>query len=702
MTELIDLCSKLFDEETNKVENIKLEYSYTYKILIIFTNNYLYVIDNSKNIPNQIAKIKINFQIKYTSIHPKTQNQLLIITNNDIIYLIPDLKSFSKLDQIKQLNIKLKNIISIKFSYFDNYFGILFDGNKFNLYYINSESKEEIMLSEELDTNYIDFNFCPQFSLGFDMFMIFFMTKIGELKMYGPFFPEQFDIKKEFFFNMNNFLIYKLNTMQNNNSDYQKYVISLAIIDDLKKSITNELKDDYQIKISEKIKKVNATFKKREININNNFISNSNSDIFNINYKQIYILEKRPLTILRISDNNNMDIIMISDEIFPELANTGNIIFDNNIKINNYLIEFIQLNKEKKVYKDFIKIIQYENEKIFIKTNDSLYLIKIPYLNELKKAVEDNIMFIPNKMKKTSITKILKWDNNRNKVININDILIIPELSKLYVFSLFKEKIIVNEYGNETFKEIKKIIVKDYNYKDVYTVANIVKFKDILKKEKKENIGIDINIKLNENNSTKNEIKNIKININENLLEDKNNNNFQFEQKLNKDMKDLYKIYNNLLGNNEQIYITKINIMKNIYNNLSNSKIQENINETNKRIIGLKALKEKIIKNNELITKKMDSIKEKINKYELTDPETENYLKMLKKYQKELRDKLNELERRINFCDAYIGENYAYKDLFPKNDLDFNLIEKENQKNYMKFEEEINNKSKELYIKIQK
>ena len=702
MTDLIDLCSKLFDEEINKVENIKLEYSYTYKILIIFTNNYLYVIDNSKNIPNQIAKIKINFQIKYTSIHPKSQNQLLIITNNDIIYLIPDLKSFSKLDQIKQLNIKLKNIISIKFSYFDNYFGILFDANKFNLYYINSESKEEIMLSEELDTNYIDFNFCPQFSLGFDMFMIFFMTKIGELKMYGPFFPEQFDIKKEFFFNMNNFLIYKLNTMQNNNSDYQKYVISLAIIDDLKKSITNELKDDYQIKISEKIKKVNATFKKREIYINNNFISNTNSDIFNTNYKQIYILEKRPLTILRISDNNNMDIIMISDEIFPELANTGNIIFDNNIKINNYLIEFIQLNKEKKVYKDFIKIIQYENEKLFIKSNDSLYLIKIPYLNELKKAVEDNIMFIPNKMKKTSISKLLKWDNNRNKVININDILIIPELSKLYIFSLFKEKIIVNEYGNETFKERKKIIVKDYNYKDVYTVSNIVKFKDILKKEKKENIGIDINIKLNENNSTKNEIKNIKININENLLEDKNNNNFQFEQKLNKDMKDLYKIYNNLLGNNEQIYITKINIMKNIYNKLSNSKIQENINETNKRIIGLKALKEKIIKNNELITKKMDSIKEKINKYELTDPETENYLKMLKKYQKELRDKLNELERRINFCKAYIGENYAYKDLFPKNDLDFNLLEKENQKNYMKFEEEINNKSKELYIKIQK
>ena len=686
MSDLIDLCSKIFIEETKKVDNIKLEYSYTQKILIVFTNNYLYVIDNSKNIPNQIAKMKINFQIKYTTIHPKNQNQLLIITNNEKIYLIKDLKSFNKLDQLKELNINAKNIISIKFSYFDNYFGILFDMNKFSLYYINSQSQVQLMKTEELDTNYIDFNFCPQFSLGFDMFMIFFMTNNGELNMYGPFFPEQFMIKKEFFFNMNNFLIYKLNTMQNNDSDYQKYAISLAIIDDLKKSIINELKDDYEIKISEKIKIVNATFKKKEILINNNFITNTNKDISNVNYKQIYILEKRPLTILRISENNNIDIIMISDEIFLELANTGNITSRNNITINNYLIEYIQLNQEKKISKDLIKIIQYENEQLFLKTNDNLYLIRFPYLNELKKAVEDNIMFIPNKMKKTSITKLLKWDNNKNKVIKINDILIIPDLYKLYIFSIIKDK----------------MIVKDYDYNNIINETKIAKFKDIFKEEKKENYIDDIlNIKLNENNSIKNEMKNIKININEKLLEDKNNNNFQFEQKLNNDMKNLYKIYNNLLEKNEQINLTKINIMKNVYNNLSKSKIKENIDETIKKIIGLNTLKERILKNNEIISKKIDSIKEKINKYELTDEETENYLKILEKYQKELSNKLNDIERKINFYDEYIGKTYAFKDLFPKNDLAFNLLEKENQKNYMKLEEEINNKSKELYINKQ-
>ena len=31
MSDLIDLCSKIFIEETKKVDNIKLEYSYTQK-----------------------------------------------------------------------------------------------------------------------------------------------------------------------------------------------------------------------------------------------------------------------------------------------------------------------------------------------------------------------------------------------------------------------------------------------------------------------------------------------------------------------------------------------------------------------------------------------------------------------------------------------------------------------------------------------
>ena len=599
------------------------------------------------------------------------------------------------MEEILKVNIKTKNIISIKFSYFSNFFGVLHDKNKFKLFYIK-QNKEEIILSEELDTNYIDFNFCPQFSSGFDMFMIFFMLKNGELNMYGPFFSSEFSIKKEYFFNMNNFLLYKLNTMKNNEFDYQKYAISLAIINDLHNSLINESKDYYTIKISEKVQKVNITFKKRNIFINNNFLTN-NSNIMDINYKQIYILEKRPLTILRISENNNIDLIILSDEIFPELANVGNIVSNNELKINNYLIEFIQLYRDKKnEKKELLKIIQNENEQLFIQTDDSLFLVQIPYLNELKKAVDDNMMFLPNKIKKTSINKLFKYPNNRipisnkYKIIEIKDILILPELKEFELFAILKEK------NNE--KEIKRIIVKSSSYGDVNIINNSTSFNDIFRQKKKINIDNDeFKVKLNEIDSIRNDIINHKIIFEEKLLENKKGGH-NFEQKLNEDMKNLYKIYNNLLKEKEELFLKKINIMKNIYNNLSNSKIKEDIDETNKKIISLKTLKEKISKNNEIISQKIININEKINNYELTDEETENYLKILSKSQKEMRDRLSDIERKIKFCEESIKKNYLFNDLFPKNDLDFNLIEKENQTKYMKMEEEINTKSKELYI----
>ena len=702
MAELIDLCNKIFTEEINKIESIKLEYSHKLKILYVFTNNFIYIIDNSKNNPNLILKSKINFEIKSISIHPKSQNQLLIITKKEKILLIPDLKSFSNMSQIREINLKAKNIISAKFSYFDNYLGILYDNNKFNLYFIKSDS-EEILLSEELDTNYIDFHFCPQFSLGFDMFMLIFMTQKGDLNMYGPFFPQEFRVKKEYFFNMNNYLLYKLNLVKNNEFEYQKLAISLAIIDDLKNSIVEETNDDYLILISEKIQRLNATFKKREIFINNNFLTNDNTNLLKLDYKQIYILENRPLTVLRISENNSIDIIILSDEILPELASIGNIIDKNDMNINNYLIEFIQLNKEKNVQNDLLIFLQYENNKLFIKTNDSLYFVQIPYLNDFKKAVEDNIMFIPNKMKKTSINKLLAWNNNKNKVIKINDILIMPELHKFYIFAIFKEKIIEKkQYPIENIKETKKIVIKDMNFKDPLINSDKMKFKDIYKNEQKDNFGMGLyDVKLSENDTIKNKIKNHKININEELLEDKEKKD-KFESELNEDMGKMFKIYDNLLENNDKNFFNKIAIMKNIYNNLSNSKIKENIDETNKKILGLKTLKEKILKNNELITKKIDIINEKINKYELTDEATEQYLKILKKYQKDLDDRLRNIETTIKKCDENIAKNYLFMDLFPKNDLGFDLIEKDNQQKYIKIEEEINAKSKELCIKIQK
>ena len=121
-------------------------------------------------------------------------------------------------------------------------------------------------------------------------------------------------------------------------------------------------------------------------------------------------------------------------------------------------------------------------------------------------------------------------------------------------------------------------------------------------------------------------------------------------------MKTLYQIYRNLLEKNDEIILTKINIMKYIYTQLSKSNIKNNIDDTISRINKLKITKEKILKNNEIIESKIKIINDKIKQYELKDEETDNYLNILKKYQKK----------------------------------------------YLKFEEEINNSSKELFLKIQK
>ena len=193
-------------------------------------------------------------------------------------------------------------------------------------------------------------------------------------------------------------------------------------------------------------------------------------------------------------------------------------------------------------------------------------------------------------------------------------------------------------------------------------------FNDIFKPKK--NINIENNeflTKLKEIDTVKNEIKNYKFNVDEKLLENKKESH-NFEQNLNDDVKNFYKIYNSLIKDKEELFLNRINYMKNIYKNLSNSKIKEDIDETNKKIISLKTLKEKISQNNEIISQKIKSVNEKINKYELTDEETENYLKILFKYQKEMGDKLID-------------------------------IEKGNQKKYMKMEKNINARSEELYIK---
>ena len=715
-----ELINLLNDKE--KIEKVKIEYSSRLKVLVVFSDKKLYVIDNITEKPKIRLELKIEFKIIKVILHPRNENQLLIFEENKIS-IIKNLKDFSKQEEIKTLKIPNKNIISIKFSFFNDCFGVLYKDKIFDYYLIKENGEFEIICEiNNFENDYIDFNFCPLFSKGFEIFMIFFMTKNGEINMYGPFFPNELYLPKEFIFNMENYLIYKIGTMENskNSPENTIYCLSLNVIDDLKKSIQKnpDINNDY-IKISEKMKIFNKTFRKREIKIHNNFLVNNASKILDKSYKQIHILNKRPLTILRISDKNDIDLIILGEEIMPlELVQIGNFTSEpeNNINsINNFFIEFIKLDNNGQEYKDNskkllhnneekgkekIKIKQYNNEEIFIKTNDSLFFVKLPYLNNLKTVSEEKLIDIPNKMNKTTIIKIFKWNNEKKnqktKSININDILILPEFRRLFIFAILEENIKGEAHGSRrNVKIVRTLKIKEKNYIKEVEKADFSKFENILfEKTEFDSKTIEIKNKLNENDFINcSDLLNENILINEDILKDKK---IDFEKVFNKHMDTIYNYYKNLIQNYEEIFNKKINIMKDIYNDLENSDIKKVIDETIEKINKLKKKKEEIEEKKEKIEKKIETVKDKISKYELEDEEIKNYLNILEKYQKKIDEKLDGIEKKIEYFEKGVDKIFSFTKLFPNFDLNFNLITNENQKKYLKFERNVMSNSNSM------
>ena len=690
------------------IQDIKLEYSAKNNILSLFSEKKLYVIESLNQDPKIRAEIDRSFNLKKTILHPNNENQLILIEQQGIT-IIKDLKKISNVGGIIKLNIpNINDIISIKFSYFDNAFGVLYKDKSF-IYFLLKENNvlEEICNIKDLDKDYIDFSFCPLFSKGFEIFMIFFMTSDGGLDMYGPFFPTEFNIPKEFIFNMENYLIYKLGTMSKNKENNQEntiYCLSLNVIDDLKRTIKEEKSDRYNdfIKISDKMKIFNTTFRRREIKIHNNFLVNNNSEILNKNYKQIHILNKRPLTILRISDKNDIDMIMLAEEIMPlELAQSGN--FTNNMenKINNFFIEFIRLNDKNEIYEDPIKIMQHDNKELYIKTKNSFFLVKIPYLDSLKKIAEENLKDLPNKINKITVVKLFKWNNEKNdnrnnqkpKSIKVCDILNIPDLKRMFVFGILKEK--ANLAINYSLK------IKEKEYKKESEQLDLSQFNNILNlKNKCDSQITDLKDKLNKSEFINSEnIKKTLLEVDEDIIE----NNNDFEKQFNNELKFIYETYKNLVINTDEIFKQKISIMKSIYNNISESEIKKAVDETNKKIEKLKKIKIDIEEKNKIIDKKVETVKEKVNKYELKDNQINNYLDILEKYQKETGHKLNEVNTKIEYLENNIIKILSYTNLFPNNfDLEFNLIEKDNQNKYLDFEQKVMSNSKTMSQALQK
>ena len=100
---------ELLNNQKN-IKDVKLEYSLKSKILLEFSEKKIYIIHDFIEDPKIINAFEISLKIKYNILHPKNENQLLII-GEEAIFIIKDLKNFSQKEDIKKLNISNKNII---------------------------------------------------------------------------------------------------------------------------------------------------------------------------------------------------------------------------------------------------------------------------------------------------------------------------------------------------------------------------------------------------------------------------------------------------------------------------------------------------------------------------------------------------------------------------------------------------------------
>ena len=262
-------------------------------------------------------------------LNPFNENELCILTEKE--YYIFDLQGIS--NQNIKFSSSIKNCKKIKFSWFPNHIGILFD-NSFN--YINIETKTEVFNKIIVKNNFVDFEFCPLMLKGFEIFMIFFLCENGEIIIFGPVFPKEFKMQKTDVFSIENNLLLKLKT---DNS----LSLSYKIFSELRNCLNLEKSDEdnFYFIINSILDAFNSNNNYRNLLIQQNFIDEKGQNL-DRKYKQIYILKNKPLTVLRFRNDNKIEIIIIVDDIF--YSNTKmNFNLIENKSVNNFLIERIDL-----------------------------------------------------------------------------------------------------------------------------------------------------------------------------------------------------------------------------------------------------------------------------------------------------------------------------------------------------------------------
>jgi hypothetical protein len=391
-------------------------------------------------------KSEFNFEIKEIILHPINQNQLCMF-GEEYLAFISDLKNFTKnergdkFEKIQDSNATPINIIhtsllekdftsknpdhkftKFKFSEFDNYFGVVLKDNTFRFYNMNSSITQNFISFNSHPSNHIvDFAFSPLSDFGWQNFSVFFLDKSGGISYVCPIFPEIFEIKETFLTQMNKFHK-NLRIVEESNEN----MMNENILYHLENSIVNYEDDG----VDAKSFKMGKIHKQKNLNLKNSKVTikideylknfNKKSNLVNlitidkrrsvdllvlsegekISYNQLFIVSSYPLTFLRVSESNLIDIIICHEEITPNRKNLderhmknffSDSLFEENSRdkeIGCFLVETIQFKLFEKRTHTGLKIIRgdiEENTNIHCYVNilSNLYKIEFTYLNRI-------------------------------------------------------------------------------------------------------------------------------------------------------------------------------------------------------------------------------------------------------------------------------------------------------------------------------
>ena len=616
--------------------------------------------ENNVKIKKLIFQNSLNFNIKRIILHQKNQNQILFLNdNNNIIGIISNISDLlnenTNIISIPTINFNNGKILNLKFSFFDNYFGVLLENNKFLLYNVESQ----IILfqySYFKNNNIIDFNFFSH-SLKYsslEYFSVIFMNIKGQFEILSPLIPPYFNIEENKF--------KEIQKLKKGNDKISNIILEL----ENSININNNNQKLIQINCKNLFNNIIINLSTQQLKILN-LISNYKSD--NLIYDGIYILKNTyPYIIIRTS-GNIFDIIILSSEINLTLKNNDNLKREKN---DLFILESFKIDYNNK---GKIKFREFENC-LVVNLNNNICILNINYINELYKIIHNQDSFINELFSykfHSNYNQITKSDNQNNFIIPT------PYMNNFILISL---------------KENYKIYTLRFNI-DNLNNDNL----NINKENEIQNLILEKDTLINEFSKIKNDFISISNNINSNKNIDMNLGEIQIEESgsENNILNKINLSYLNVENEIKQIssfYKLKVdlllNLLKNINSilvNLNNKKenISEQIDSIEKKKQEIKNKFKLIFEKYEMIYNKIENIiHNKMNK-PIINENTKNILfsklNELKEKNQELNNNLSiiqnynlNFENIIDFKGIEINKNHISKDLYDKLGLFKNQI----------------------------